>query len=107
MEIGGWPIYQIYAHTKLESKFLLVNFNSIVHFWLHHIERCTENSLCACMQVLREQDGTGGCGWGHPQGDIHMVAVVAGCRNALVGYWVGQFLPWLQKMWSENTTPTL
>ena len=24
-------------------------------------------------------------GWGHPQGDLHMLAVVAVCRNALVG----------------------
>ena len=23
--------------------------------------------------------------WGHLQGDMHMVAVVAGCKNALVG----------------------
>ena len=28
---------------------------------------------------------TGGGGWGHPQGDLHMLAVVAVCRNALVG----------------------
>ena len=29
--------------------------------------------------------GTGGDGWGHLQGDLHMVAVVDVCRNALVG----------------------
>ena len=29
--------------------------------------------------------GTGEGGWGHPQGDMHMVAVVAVCRNTLVG----------------------
>ena len=28
--------------------------------------------------------GTGGGGWGHPQGDMDMVAVVAGYRNGLV-----------------------
>ena len=28
---------------------------------------------------------TGGGGWGHPQGDLIMVVVVAVCRNALVG----------------------
>jgi len=41
---------------------------------------------------------TGGGGWGHPPGDLHMVAVVAVCRNALVGTsWVVQFLPCLHK----------
>ena len=28
---------------------------------------------------------TEGGGWDHPQGDMHMVAIVAGCRNAMVG----------------------
>ena len=32
-----------------------------------------------------EPGGTGGGGWVHPQGDMHKVAVVAVCRNALVG----------------------
>ena len=35
--------------------------------------------------LLSRKDGTGGGGWGHPQGDLHMLAVVAVCRNALVG----------------------
>ena len=28
---------------------------------------------------------TGGGEWDHPQGDIHIVAVVASCKNGLVG----------------------
>ena len=39
-----------------------------------------------CALVLRQQKGGGG--WSHPQGDLHMlavVAVVAVGRNALVG----------------------
>ena len=34
---------------------------------------------------VSRKGGTGGGGWVHLQGDMHMVAVVAGCRNALVG----------------------
>ena len=34
---------------------------------------------------MSRKGGTGGGGWGHPQGDMHMVAVVAVCRNTLVG----------------------
>ena len=29
--------------------------------------------------------GTGGGGWGHPQGDMHMVAARLGCQSAMVG----------------------
>ena len=31
---------------------------------------------------VNRKGGTGGDGWGHPQGDIHMVAVVVGVRKA-------------------------
>ena len=29
--------------------------------------------------------GSGGGGWGHPQGDMHMVAARLGCQSAMVG----------------------
>ena len=29
--------------------------------------------------------GTGGGGWGHSQGDMHMVAAGLGCETAMVG----------------------
>ena len=35
-------------------------------------------AVYACTQVSREQKGGGGDGWGYPQGDMHMVAVVEG-----------------------------
>ena len=34
---------------------------------------------------MNRKGGTGGGGWGHPKGDLHMLAVVAVCRNTLVG----------------------
>ena len=46
-----------------------------------------KDSLCAFARwfCVSRKGGTGEDGWGHPQGDLHMVAVVAVCRNALVG----------------------
>ena len=37
---------------------------------------------CAEKIVVSRKGRTGRGGWGHPQGDLHMVAVVAVCRNA-------------------------
>ena len=46
-----------------------------------------KDSLCVLARwfCVSRKGGTGGGGWGHPQGDLHMLAVVAVCRNALVG----------------------
>ena len=46
-----------------------------------------KDSLCALARWFcgSRKGGTGGGWWGHLQGDLHMVAVVAVCRNALVG----------------------
>ena len=42
---------------------------------------------------MNRKSGTGGDGWGHPQGAVHMVAVVAVCRNTLVGTgWSNSYL---------------
>ena len=47
---------------------------------------CRKDSLCVLVRwfCVSRKGGTGGGGWGHPQGDLHMLAVVAVCRNALV-----------------------
>ena len=34
---------------------------------------------------MGQEDGTGGGGWGHTQGDMHMVAARLGCKSAMVG----------------------
>ena len=49
------------------------------------IAQCTEKIVSARWFCVSRKGGTGGGGWGRPQGDLHMVAVVAVCRNALVG----------------------
>ena len=48
---------------------------------------CRKDSLCALSRwfCVSRKGGTGGGGWEYPQDDLHMVAVVAVCRNALVG----------------------
>ena len=53
------------------------------------------NSCPGCIDRLRKRyshlvggcrkGGTGGGGWGHPQGDMHMVAARLGCQSAMVG----------------------
>ena len=34
---------------------------------------------------VSRKDGTGGGGWGHLQGDMHMVAAGLSCQSAMVG----------------------
>lgn len=34
---------------------------------------------------ISKKGGTGGGGWGHPQAERHVMALVAGYRNGLVG----------------------
>ena len=34
---------------------------------------------------VNRKGGTGGGGWGHPQGDMHMVAARLGCQSPMVG----------------------
>ena len=34
---------------------------------------------------MSRKGGTGGGGWGHPQGDMHMVAARLGCKSTMVG----------------------
>ena len=54
-------------------------FNLIAHFWLHDVIKGA-HEFC-----MSRKGGIGGGGWGHLQGDMHMVVIVAGYRNALVG----------------------
>ena len=49
---------------------------------------CRKDGLCAlaCWFYISRKGGTEqGGGWGHPQGDIHMVAARLGCERAMVG----------------------
>ena len=62
--------------------------NPIVHFWLHHTVHCAEKIVSARYArrfCVSRKGGTGGGGWGHPQGDMHMVAARLGCQSAMVG----------------------
>ena len=34
---------------------------------------------------MNRKGGTGGGGWGHPRGDMHVVAARLGCQSAMVG----------------------
>ena len=34
------------------------------------------------MYVISRKGGTGGGGWGHPQGAVHMTAVRLGCKSS-------------------------
>ena len=46
---------------------------------------CTLRSFC-----VSRKGGTGDGGWGHPQGEMHMVAAELGCQSTMV-----EDLPWL------------
>ena len=41
-----------------------------MHFWLHYTAHC----VLACRFCVSRKGGTGGGGWGHPLGGVHMVA---------------------------------
>ena len=46
-----------------------------------------KDSLCALARrfCINRKGGTGGGGWGYPQGAMHMVAVRLGCESSMVG----------------------
>ena len=46
---------------------------------------CRKDGLCACRFCVSRMGGTGGCGWGHSQGDMYMVAARLGSQSAMVG----------------------
>ena len=72
--VGMWYLYK-----TISRLYLLINpLNPIVHFWLHHTAHCVRR-FC-----ISRKGGTGGDGWGHPQGDMHMVAARLGCQSAMV-----------------------
>ena len=47
---------------------------------------CAEQIVPVCLQAgsAYRKGGTGGGGWGHPQGDMHMVAARLGSQRAMV-----------------------
>ena len=63
--------------------YLFNPLNPIVHFWLHHTAHCAEPARYARWSCVSRKGGTGGSGWGHPQGDMHMVAARLGCQSAM------------------------
>ena len=62
--------------------------------------------MLVCRFCTSRKGGTGGGGWDHLQGDMHMVAVVAVCRSALVGTGWSNFAL-VTQMGLEDTTVTL
>ena len=83
-----------------------MGLNPIVHFRLHHTVSCTEKSPHACADSASAERVGQGEGWGHPQGDMHMVAATLGCE----GPWLGlggpppTLIVWVRL---KNTTFTL
>ena len=55
-------------------------------FWLHHTVHCIEKYLCvlACRFCVSRKGGTGGGGWSHPQGAVHMAVARLGCKRAVI-----------------------
>ena len=51
---------------------------------LHRKDLCVLFMLARRFCVSRKS-GTGGGGWGHPQGAVHVVAARLGCETAMVG----------------------
>ena len=45
------------------------------------------DSLCTLVRrfCISRKGGTGGGGWGHPQGAVHMAAARLGCKRTVVG----------------------
>ena len=60
--------------------FLLCTFGYIT---LRTVQKRKALHLCVG-SASAERVGQGGGEWGHPQGDMHMVAVVDGCQRAVV-----------------------
>ena len=75
----------ICPHDRLQQpnnllKIKLKPFKPQVAIWLHHTAHCTEKIVSA--RYVRQfcvsrKGGTGGGGWCHPQGDMHMVVAKA------------------------------
>ena len=58
-----------------------------MHFWLRYTAHCAEKIVCACLRegsASAEKGGTGGGGWGHLHGAVHMAAARFGCKRAMV-----------------------
>ena len=63
--------------------------NPIVHLWLLHTVHCAENIVsahrCAGTLCVSRKGGTGGGGWDHTQGAVHMAAAWLSCKTTMVG----------------------
>ena len=77
----------MYLINPLNPKYIFGHINPKVHFWLHHTARCA----CLGEICISRKGGTGGGGWSHPQGDMHMVVARLGFEGSRNGwYWVSR-----------------
>ena len=83
----------------------LVRFNNSARFEIYGVTRSSSSRPFLCALALpysahlvtslrsfcvSRKGGTGDGGWGHPQGEMHMVAAKHGCQGTMV-----EDLPWL------------
>ena len=62
----------------------LINpLNPNLPFWLHH----TALHMLARRFCVNRKRAMGGGGWGHLQGDMHMVAARLGCQKVIAVTW--------------------
>ena len=60
-----------------------------------------KDSFCALVSrfCVSRKGGTGGGGWGHPQGAVHMAAARLGCKRTMVGTgWANSRLGCMSKL---------
>ena len=71
--------------TKLFRKNITINYAlEFGYITLHRKDLCMLCMLARRFCVSRKS-GTGGGGWGHPQGAVHVLAARLGCERAMAG----------------------
>ena len=73
---------------------------------MHCAEKIVSARYARWFRVSRK-GGTRGDGWGHPQGDMHMVAAGLSCQSAMVGTVCEPILALAAWTGFENATLTL
>ena len=61
---------------------LLVTYSVLL---VNHTAQKRKSTCAMRTFYISRKGGKGGGGWGHPQGDMHMVAARLGCQSAMVG----------------------
>ena len=92
-------LWVILGQAKTIHQFSLVSHTFILHEYDQHnvsqyfvqlspLSSLLVTSHCALSMLAHGFCVRTGCGvWGHPQGDMHMVAARLGCERAMVGTW--------------------